>query len=302
MNALNDSLDGLFGGPQAAELPAPAPRSIVLDERMQRAAEVGGFFERCRKCNGSGQVRWGQCFACQGKGGKKFKTSAADRAKARDKSAERKVRNAEESWAFFQAEQPEVAAWIIASQDRFPFAASMKEAICKFGSLTANQLAACQRSVAKVNAAKAERQDRVANAKAVDVSKIEGAFALAREKAWAKNPGALGVRVKPLLLQAGEVAVQVTPGSDGSQWEGMLFVKTRDGKKLGSVKAGKFTRRFECTPAEEAAVLDACSDPAKAAVAFGKAWSICSVCGRGLENAESIERGIGPVCAEKFGW
>jgi hypothetical protein len=132
-----------------------------------------------------------------------------------------------------------------------------------------------------------------------DISKIEKAFATAREKA--KRPGARGVWVHPLRLKSGEHDLWFTEGSAGSQWQGMIFVKTADGRKLGSVKNGKFTRRFGCTDADETAVLNACSDPLKAAIAYGKAWSVCAVCGRELTNDGSIERGIGPGCASKFG-
>jgi len=57
-----------------------------------------------------------------------------------------------------------------------------------------------------------------------------------------------------------------------------------------------------CTDAEQDAVVECCNDPEKAAVAFGKAFSCCAVCHCTLTNDGSIERGIGPICAEKFGW
>ena len=41
-------------------------------------------------------------------------------------------------------------------------------------------------------------------------------------------------------------------------------------------------------------------DPEAAAVLHGKASGNCSVCGRDLTDPESIERGIGPICAGKY--
>lgn len=38
------------------------------------------------------------------------------------------------------------------------------------------------------------------------------------------------------------------------------------------------------------------------AVKFGKLYGVCCICGRTLTNEESIEAGIGPVCAGKAGW
>ncbi len=175
----------------------------------------------------------------------------------------------------------------------------MWNALRIYGSLTANQLAACERCVARDRQRAAERTARAENAPTVDVSKIEKAFDTARAKA--NRPGARGVWVHPLRLQSGEHALQFSLGSEGSKWEGMIFVKAAD-KKLGAIKDGKFTRRFECTDAEQTAVLDACSDPLKAAIAYGKAWSVCAVCGQTLINDASIARGIGPICAAKYGW
>jgi hypothetical protein len=34
--------------------------------------------------------------------------------------------------------------------------------------------------------------------------------------------------------------------------------------------------------------------------AFGHAYGVCAVCGRLLEDPDSVEAGIGPVCAKKF--
>jgi hypothetical protein len=49
-----------------------------------------------------------------------------------------------------------------------------------------------------------------------------------------------------------------------------------------------------------AALLAIEADPERAAVLYGKASGNCAICGRDLTDPESIERGIGPICAEKF--
>lgn len=43
-------------------------------------------------------------------------------------------------------------------------------------------------------------------------------------------------------------------------------------------------------------------DPEKFLKAVGKTWGRCCVCGRTLENEQSVAAGIGPICAEKAGW
>jgi hypothetical protein len=41
---------------------------------------------------------------------------------------------------------------------------------------------------------------------------------------------------------------------------------------------------------------------AETAERYGKLYGVCAICGRTLTNEESIERGIGPVCAGRMGW
>jgi hypothetical protein len=295
----DDPLDELFNSPGAQPArPRPEPPASY---------QPRDYTEPCDKCGGTGNWRPGYpCFSCKGKGRKTFKAPAAARAKAREQAVERKLRKAAEAIAAFQQEEPEIFAWMNEEGQKanpFPFAVSMQEALAKYGYLTEGQLAACRRCVDGRKRAQAAREERTALAPTVDTSKIEQAFATARARAMLKNPNATGVMVKPLRMTSGDVSIKVTPGSTGSQWEGMLFVKrVEDDRKLGFVKNGKFQARFECTDAEEAAVLDCAANPAVAAVAFGQAWKLCGVCNRTLTDPESIARGIGPICAEKFGF
>jgi hypothetical protein len=71
---------------------------------------------------------------------------------------------------------------------------------------------------------------------------------------------------------------------------------------LGRVKDGKFILGNRCTEGQEAAFIEAANDPKEAAIKYGRLTGACAICGRHLENKESIERGIGPICAERFGW
>lgn len=303
MPDFNDTLENLFAGDTG-----PVRTTAVVDRPAAReyVAKVTApeYVQTCHKCRGSGQTRWGACFACRGAGSKTFKTSPEARAANREKAADRKVAAAATAWDDFAAAQPVAAAWIVAKADSFDFAAKLREAVARFGSLTEGQLVAVQRCVDRDATRAADRAKAVTEAPAVNVAKLEQAFATARSKA--ERPGQLGVMVKPIRLtssdETGKLTVRFTPGSAGSQWEGMLFAKSEAGKKLGHIKAGKFIRKFDCTEVEAAAVLNCAQDPEKAAVAFGKAWSRCGICGKGLLNDESIARGMGPTCAERFGW
>ena len=305
---LNDDLSDLLGGTTA-----PAT-SLKVPPASYAPLEQTVFAEGCPKCRGTGQfVSYsgrvlGPCFACKGAGKNTFKTSPEARAKSRERAAAKKVEAAQaltDACAAFTAANKAEVEWLITAAHRnstrggtFTFPQDLMDKLFKFGSLTDGQLAA----VRKLMARDAERSaERAAAAPAVDASKIEAAFATAIEKAQRK--GQKGIFTKPLRLATADgVAVHFRPGSIGSQWEGMLFAKSAAGKKLGHIKGGKFSKKFDCTAVEEQAVLACASDPEGAVVAYAKAFSACGVCGQTLLNDVSIARGIGPICAEKFGW
>lgn len=302
-NDLNDSLEDIFGIPMS-----DVPRNVPTRQAPEGFVENKTFIEGCKDCRGTGWWRPGyRCFKCKGAGKLTFKSSPEARANERAKAAQKRQDKAAELLAEVQTWQvanSEAWAWMRDNAPTFGFASSMVEALHKFGSLTEGQMAAVNKCI-KSNKDRAERRaaeqaQRVADAPVVNVSKLEQAFATARSNA--ARPGMQGIFMKPIKLTSGDVTVKVTQGSQGSQWEGMLFIKNDDGKKLGHVKSGKFVRNYVCEDVEAAAVVDCLNDPEKAAVAYGKAYSRCGICGRGLLNDESIARGIGPVCAENFGW
>jgi hypothetical protein len=49
-------------------------------------------------------------------------------------------------------------------------------------------------------------------------------------------------------------------------------------------------------------IMGAANDPLNAAIRYGKVSGECSCCGRELTDPRSIERGIGPICADKYGF
>jgi hypothetical protein len=71
-------------------------------------------------------------------------------------------------------------------------------------------------------------------------------------------------------------------------------------KYLGKVTRTSIDSKFSDTVRET--ILGAATDPISAAIRYGKVTGSCSCCGKELTVKESIERGIGPVCAKKFNW
>lgn len=108
-------------------------------------------------------------------------------------------------------------------------------------------------------------------------------------------------------LPAGKYAV---PGGDTrlkvqidnvatGKWANWIFVS--DGaeygqrKRYGSQKPGA---TYKGDIIDQLRLIAA--DPRAASAAYGRLTSKCGVCGRPLEDAESVARGIGPICNGKF--
>ena len=277
---LNDSLDDLLGGP-------------VTDGGVARQAPPANykpvtFDEPCRKCGGSGSWRGrGQCFACKGTGKLSFKTSAESRAKSRTAHSTKKANAAAANVETFKAEHAEAYAWMVEASASFPFAESMLEAVQKYGDLTDGQMAAVKKCIAAREAKRTAAVERANSSPGVDTAALETAFATAV---------AAGLK-RPSLRIAGLAFSRAKPDSKNP---GALYVK--GGGYLGKVAGGKFVRSFACSDADEALVIKVLADPKGEAIAHGKRTGSCACCGRELTNGESIELGIGPICAGKWGW
>lgn len=296
---LNDSLDGLFGGPSGETVRAPKAPPASYVPAIERV-----FTEPCKKCGGSGQWRPGYpCFGCKGTGKLTFKTAPEQRAKAKvysQKKVEQKFterKNTREAW---EAEHKAEMAWLRAAARRnderggtFTFPINMINAVNSYCTLTENQLAAVHKLMAKDAERTAARQAAKANAPVIDVSKIAQAFDRARSEA--QKAGAEGVKWLRLNLDTFEFLDMPARG----QLAAAIRV-TENGVKLGRIEDGKFTRFPACTDEQLARILAAAADPLAAAKAFGLRFSSCSCCGRELTNPESIKLGIGPICAEKW--
>lgn len=296
MKSFADNFEDDFGS-DASSAPAarkpvnPASSAHPTAPSMNNAFTTS-YAEKCRACSGTGQfTSWsgrvvGECFKCKGKGERFFKTNAADRAAKREQAASRKLAQFDANLESFQQSQPEVWAWIQANPT-FEFAQSLGLAVAKYGYLTENQLAAAHRCIARSVARQEAAQARIDNAQAVDTLKLEAAFAKASSALKA-----------PKLRVAGLV---ISPAKANSKNAGALYVKSAD-RYLGKIMGGKFITSRDCTPEDEKNLLAVANDPVGAAIAYGRTTGSCACCGRLLTDPESVERGIGPICAERFGW
>lgn len=264
-----------------------------LDSAPVKSSAPAMFVEKCTKCNGSG-IYYGfsshgrHCFACDGKGSTMFKTSPEQREKARINAAKKKVSKAESNLANFEADNPAIAAWWTGST--FEFAVSLREAVIKWGDLTAGQMSAAMKCVDKFNAAKAASISAVANAQAVDISGLETAFKKGQQNS---------IKKPKLRLVEGDNSFVFSLAPSTGRNAGSVYV-VMDEVYLGKIAEGKFVKSRDCSTEIERSVIAACVDPLQSAVAYGRRFGICSCCGRELTNGESIDLGIGPICRSKF--
>lgn len=246
----------------------------------------------CPKCRGTGIFRgysgqsFGQCFMCKGKGVLTFTTSPEQRERDRAARYARKAAKADEAIEAFKMAHPEHFAWI-ARNPHFSFATSMREAITKYGDLTANQLSAIERCIEKDAMRQAEKIAKVEQAATVDLSRIHEIFANAR-----------AASLKKPKLRVGDITLSLA--SETSRNAGAIYVK-RGEAYLGKVADSKFSPSRECRPDDIELVRSVAADPLGLAVAYGRRTGNCACCGRLLTDKESVKRGIGPICASKWG-
>jgi len=185
------------------------------------------------------------------------------------------------AWA---EQNPGAFAWIEGNAESNDFARSLSMSLRKWGRLTPNQLFAVQKCMARATIIQAKAE----NAPTISIEPIVQAF----ERA---NAGV----TKP-KLRLGEFVFSPAPA--GGKNPGAIYVKGVDGTYLGKVANGRLFTMLNVTPQVEQDILACAADPLNAAIAYGKRYGKCSVCARTLTDPESIDRGIGPVCAERFGW
>lgn len=294
----DDPLDELFNAAAATD-GTEDYNNLARRERRQPAhvpLRDQPNFESCGKCLGSGQTPWGPCFRCKGKGGKAFKTDAATRARTRQTTATRKARTLAEKLEAFKAEHPAELAWLEKAAARgFRVACDMLMDLGKYGDLYDSRMATIQRFMAQDAARDAQRTARVEAAPAVaDCAKLIEAFAKARN--GAAQDGDF-IRWLTLRLDTFQFADAPARGD----FPAAIFVREGE-SKLGRIVGGKFLRSRACSDDQAARILAAVADPAAAARAYGLKFKFCSCCSRELTNAESRARGIGPICAERFGF
>lgn len=122
---------------------------------------------------------------------------------------------------------------------------------------------------------------------------------------FAAFDAARGSGLKRLTLRLD--GVNLKPSRDGQALWVTDPSRTEEGRFgpqpafLGTIRRGQGIPQRLPESAREV-LLSAAGDPLAAAVRFGRVTGSCSCCGRTLTDPDSIARGIGPICAERWGW
>jgi hypothetical protein len=91
----------------------------------------------------------------------------------------------------------------------------------------------------------------------------------------------------------GLVYYEVSTGKKG-KWKGFQFVDRLTGAP------GDWRRTALRAQARKNILAELAINPKEAAILFSRTFTVCAACSSPLSDAESIARGLGPVCAEKF--
>lgn len=190
----------------------------------------------------------------------------------------------------WREQHADVAAWLDAKRESFDFAESLANSVARYGSLSPKQLDAARRCMERDAQREAERVQRAVNAPEVNTKEVEIAFAHAQDK---------GVKRPKMTLDGFKISLAPAHGVNAGA---LYVVRKADDQYLGKIKDGRFQAVRECTSDEQAAVVKVVNDPKGEAIAYGQRTGNCCICNRELTNHASIDAGIGPICAEKFGW
>jgi hypothetical protein len=187
----------------------------------------------------------------------------------------------------FTVEHKALLEYLGARVHRWNFAHSLVEQFSRTGSLSSGQIETAYRCM-REDAQRAEQTPLQAPAKAPTQPRVD----------------AIDLRHVPAgryAVPSGETRLKVliAKPTDDPRRIHWIFVSDAaeygNRRKYGSQRPGGSYRGLI-----EKELAQIAADPKAAAIAYGRLTGKCCVCGRTLEDAESIARGIGPICAQKF--
>lgn len=238
----------------------------------------------CAQCAGTGIYQGARvhqekrhCFACRGKGW--FKTDPRKLKQQREARAKKKEAAHAEARAFNESislfsQIESIASW-------HSFAKSLMDQHHTGRMWSERQVAAAADALDRIET---KRKEREQSALQINLQPILDLFASATASGY-RRP----------IYRAEGIVLSLAPDSGVNA--GAIYVKSEDQTYLGKVVAGRYLGKDEARePLQRIA-----ESPRDAAIRYGQRTGSCACCGRALTNAASINLGIGPICAEKWG-
>lgn len=282
-DAVIDSFDDFIDSLSGDELPA--------------ATKVTGYEKQrftCEACEGTGLWKSGRanyrgnakCNACTGRG--YFVTSKAERQKAAVARTAAKARKADDVRAHnLELAGAELIQWLDDNSHWNSFANDLigrhKSGKRAFSQPQVNAAQSMMEKTEATRAAKAAQKK--AEAVEIDLQPIRDMF----EAAVAKG-------LKRPTYRAEGLVINRAPDSGANP--GALYVKTVEADYLGKLVGIEYRGNQIAVPPLKVIA----ENPLEAAVRYGRATGRCACCGRELSDPKSIALGIGPICADKWGF
>lgn len=181
---------------------------------------------------------------------------------------------------------PAIVDWIQAHRSSNPFASSLSLQFGRWGTLSLAQIQAVE---GNLNPRTPPPAPVTANVAGPGFSKLFHSFQRAKST---------GLKYPKVHIGA----LRFSLAAEDSRNPGHLYVK-HHGEYAGKISpAGEFSRAYGVDPPIVDAITQVARDPLAAAVQHGHMTGRCAICSKLLSDSESVARGIGPVCAKRFGW
>lgn len=254
----------------------------------------------CLSCGGTGVYKGvrvhqpeSKCFACGGKGfHKKDHWEVMKDKKSRKAKRENTIRTKQQSARdAFMAANPGFVEVMVKNAMWNNFCAKLSAEFNQEGKIPGARAIEIvweieQKSKDREAARQAER-DRIAIA--IDYTPIHKMFDAARSNG-----------LKRMMYRA--EGFVMTPASPTGNNAGAIYIKREGGEYLGKVANGKLFPSRSFTGEDKSKLEEIARNPLEAAKAYGKLTGRCCMCGKGLTDHVSIALGIGPICAERWGF
>ena len=249
----------------------------------------------CNACSGTGKYfgprvhqTKAHCFACRGKG--YFLSSQGDRLRAKAQRQHRAKTKLEDAQAAFEEQHPGLIEALGKVSEWNEFAASLVGQFRERGTLSDRQAFAAMNTLDKIEASRKKRRaTQSANSGKVDLAPIRAMF-----------EAASGAGLKCPRYRAEGLVLSLAPMHGKNP--GAIYVKgDNDDAYLGKVLSTTYHAAPQAGPWALTSLQAIAADPLAAAVRYGRLMGSCACCGRTLTDPKSVERGIGPICAGKWG-